>query len=490
MGRFEKEILDVSGIDKRVSGYYSTPIFVAEFLTKEMLYLNPEGKYVLDPAVGKEELLKSFFLEGMVIDSFDIIDFGDHKYSHEFKHGDFIDYYKVLKSNLIFGQQINSKYDYIISNPPYNCHEIDYIRNNKANLKKLFPQVGALNMYSMFLAAMIDLAKDGALIGVILSDSFLTARLHSGLRQKIFDECSIHHVILCPSELFKQQNADVRTVLLILQKGKQFQGMVQVKNRIRSTKELKDVLQSRNFEKVGLESIIFSKKEPFNQFTIGACDEINALFTYPRLGDVFKCLTGISTGNDGKYLSKVKKEGFSIPFYKNPGSRKFFAEPDAYIIDNFLEEGKKVKDFMVRNKEYLFKEGITCSSMGIPFSACYLPEQSTYGVNANIFPPQKDLFWLLSYLNSSLVTYLVRGILIRSNMITSGYVSQIPIPSFSEDVKGRLSRIGTGIVQSRNRLDVSEGIKEIDKIVFDFLGISTECRQDIETFCTNLYNAV
>lgn len=67
MGRFKKEILDVSGINKRGAGYYSTPTFVAEFLTKEMLFLNPDGKYVLDPAVGKEELLKSFSLKARLL---------------------------------------------------------------------------------------------------------------------------------------------------------------------------------------------------------------------------------------------------------------------------------------------------------------------------------------------------------------------------------------------------------------------------------------
>lgn len=75
-------------------------------------------------------------------------------------------------------------------------------------------------------------------------------------------------------------------------------------------------------------------------------------------------------------------------------------------------------------------------------------------------------------------------------MITSGYVSRIPIPAFSEIIKERLSKIGTDILQSRNRLEVSEGIKEIDDIVFNFLNISPECRKDIETFCTNLYSAV
>ena len=89
MGRFNKEVLDISGVDKRESGYYSTPKFIAEFLTESMLELNPDGKYVLDPAVGKEELIEQFFLAGKTIDSFDIIDFGSHAFSTNYYHQDF-----------------------------------------------------------------------------------------------------------------------------------------------------------------------------------------------------------------------------------------------------------------------------------------------------------------------------------------------------------------------------------------------------------------
>ena len=84
MGRFAKEVKDISGVDKRESGYYSTPSFIGEFLTKIMTRLNPDGEFVLDPAVGKEELLEGFFNEGKTIDSFDIIDFGSHRFTDQF----------------------------------------------------------------------------------------------------------------------------------------------------------------------------------------------------------------------------------------------------------------------------------------------------------------------------------------------------------------------------------------------------------------------
>ena len=483
MGRFDKTIIEHNGIDRRESGYYSTPKFIADFLTEELLNLNPDGKTVLDPAVGKEELLEDFFLAGKSIDSFDIYTHDHYRYS-DFKKQDFIEFYVDRKSNLFFQQTISLEYDYYIANPPYNCHEINYIRENKSRLKPIFKRVGLHNMYSMFLSAIIDSAKEGALIGVIISDSFLTATMHSGLRDQIISDCSIHHLILCPNDLFRSQKADVRTCIMILQKGKKYQNGVKVSNRPENTDALKSILKNKDFQELEISELFLSPKKPANQFIIDVDKSILDLFKRKRLGEQFKCITGISTGNDGKYLSNEKKEGYTIPFYKNPGSRKFKMEPDAFLIDHFLEESKIVKDFMVRNKSYVFKEGITCSSMGLPFGACYLPEGSTYGVNANIFCDKKDLFWLLAYLNSSLVTYIVRGILIRSNMVTSGYISQIPIPEFSDNLKTTLSDISSKVLNEN--LSVESAISAIDETIFEGLNFTEEVRKQIKDFAMNL----
>ena len=487
MGRFDKVLVNDNGIDKRDSGYYSTPDFVSDYISNELLELNPNGKKVLDPAVGDEELLKTFFIHGKEIDSFDIIEHGNIQYSNFLKQ-DFIDFYKEQKESLFFSNGINLDYDYYIANPPYNCHELDYIKDNKSELKKLFGNVGVHNMYSMFLSAIVDCAKEGALIGVIVSDSFLTATMHSGLRQQLLDSCSIHQLILCPNDLFWSQKADVRTCIMVLQKGKQFQDKVKVSNRPKNAKDLERILETKDFLEVEVEEIVLSKKKTANQFIVDVDKDILSLFQNPRIGEVFNCITGISTGNDKKYLSKEKKQGFEIPFYKNPGSKKFVTTEDAYLIDHFMDESLIVKDFMVRNKKFVFNEGITCSSMGLPFSACYLPENSTCGVNPNIFTPKEDLFWVLAYLNSHLITYLVRGVLIRSNMVTSGYISQLPIIPFNNKEKDKLTKISKKVLNSEMEINIA--INKINTIVYNNLKLNESIIEKIEDFAINLSKRV
>ncbi len=486
MARKEKVIL-MDGIDKREVGYYSTPPFVADYLAKEMLRISPIGKYVLDPAVGKEELLSLFHKNGKKIESFDVIDYGNHHFS-SFQQLNFIDYYANVKKDTLHGNAISTKYDYIIANPPYNCHEISYIKDNKKWLNSLF-DVGAYNMYSMFLSAMIDIAKDGCVIGVVICDSFLTSCVHNKLREQIFKTCSIHQIILCPTDLFWTQKADVRTCIMILQKGLQYQGKVKIANRPSNSKELESVLSEKKFKEIDIEKLKLSKEVSLNQILIDVDNSIVRLFSaYPALGDSYKCVTCISTGNDKKYLSKSPQQGYSVPFYKNPASRKFKSTADAYLIDDYLEESLKVKDFIVRNKMLLHNEGIACSSMGLPFSAAYLPKEAVTGVNPTIFPPLRDIFWLLAYLNSSLATYLVRGVLIRSNMVTSGYINHLPILPFSDKEKTELGRISKSVLH--DDCSITEAIKEIDTLIFNKGILPKNIVAKIKEFSSNLTNHV
>lgn len=480
------KILIKNGIDKREVGYYSTPSFIADYITNEILAINPNGTNVLDPAVGKEELLKGFHDAGKNIESFDIIDYKSHERA-KFCQRNFIDVYADFVAGQFFTFE-PSKYDYMIANPPYNCHEIDYIRENKKWLNELFP-IGAYNMYSMFLSAMISMAKDGCLIGVVIADSFLTSTYHAKLREQIFSSCSIHQIILCPTDLFWGQQADVRTCIMILRKGVDYQSDVLVADRPKNTVELKRILSEHSLKKVSLDSIRLNCNKTTNQILIDVDKEVVNLFhENALLGDVYKCVTCISTGNDSLYLSKAKKEGYTIPFYKNPASHKFVGREDAYLTDEYLKAHNKDKNFMVRNKDLLHHEGIACSSMGLPFSAVYLPEEAVTGVNPTIFPPKDDINWLLAYLNSSLVTYLVRGVLIRSNMVTSGYVSCLPVLNFSNNDKKKLGEITRQVREQEVYVD--DAIEEIDSLVFSKTRISNHVTNRIIYFSRNLGKCV
>ena len=56
MARDQKVVEYELGIDRRESGYYSTPPEVANYLARRLIELKPEAKTALDPCVGAEEI--------------------------------------------------------------------------------------------------------------------------------------------------------------------------------------------------------------------------------------------------------------------------------------------------------------------------------------------------------------------------------------------------------------------------------------------------
>lgn len=488
MGRSKKEIFTECGNDRRETGYYSTPPEVAKFITQRLLEINPNGTKVLDPCVGREELIIEFYNAQKDITGIDVNDFGNHKLCN-FKSADFLDIYaKHKKSDLLSSNDLDpSDFDYWIANPPYNCHEVDYIKNNKKDLKSIFDDIGVHNMYSMFISSIIDMAKDGAAIGIITLDSFLTSKAHTALRRKIISEATIHDIILCPTDLFFDQGADVRTCILIMVKGKSESSRVEILNRTTNKNEFYSKLEERAFVDCQLNEILLTGEKDNFEFLIDVPLGIKELFKSRRIGEVFRCVTGISTGNDKKYLSLTREPGYSVPFYKNPGSKKFYCSEDAYLIDNFLEISQSVDNFIVRNTDLIFKPGITCSSMGVEFSACHLPPNVTFGVNPNIICEETDIWWLLGYMNSDLVKFIVRGVLARTNMVTSGYISRVPVPEFTANTKERVSKLAREAYEAvRSERDIDSIKDKINSEINDSIKLDRETKGIIKTFCSEI----
>lgn len=481
VGRGTKTLMNVAGVDRRAEGHYVTPPEVASFLARELLDLNPTGMSVLDPCTGTGTLLKPFFERGIKSDGIDVLDWRRNEFDN-FELGDFLSIVRPELEGKLGSQRVGS-YDFIVMNPPYNCHESDYVRKNKIWLNDVFTETGVANIYAMFIASVVRAAKPGAVIGIIALDSFLTARLHEPLRRLILRECRINLVALCSTDLFLSQGADVRTCIIILTKGPQSDSVPRVMNRPTSSTELFLRLESGVFETSSISKLILQDKRDRAEFVIGAPAELRMMFEGRRLGETFACVTGVSTGNDGKYFSTAPGREFNTPFYKNPASKRFWMEPDCYIIDHFEDESKRVSNFIVRNRSIALSSGISCSSMGVPFGAVYRPSGTAFGVNPNIVCDNDDAWWLLGFLNSSLATYLVRGMLLRTNMVTSGYVSRLPLPEISNRGMSLLTEIAREGYMDRVDTEGANILrKRIDEVLNSDLALTEHTIQEINDF--------
>lgn len=487
MARDEEAVFTGEGVDRRKSGYYSTPEIVTDYISDRLISLNPSGRHLLDPCIGKGEMVFPFLEKEIEVDGLDVIKHSNHE-KVNFEKRDFLSYYSNRKKELTSKNYISDKYDYYVANPPYKSHKSGYIKSNKARLENIFPYVGSLNIYSMFISALIDFAKPGALIGIISQDSFLNARGYEPLRKKILSKTTVHDVILCPLDLFSKQKVYVRTCIMILQKGDKYQEEVRYLNRTASYLDFKKKIKSRELPSCEMKDIVLRHGKDKFEIIVDVPNKIQNLFNKKRVGDIYNCITGISTGNDGKYLSTEKTDKHDIPFYKNPASRKFYMEPDGYLWSKYIEESQKVSNFIVRNEPLLKKSGLTCSSMGVEFGACRLPSEGLFGVNPSIICGDDDIWWMLSYINSNLVQYIIRGILRRSNMVTSGYVSRVPLLDLTEPSKTKLSRMSKKAYSIANEGgNVGSVMGRINSLIYNEAGLKSRGEASfINNFCSNV----
>ena len=443
----------------------------SDIFARRILELRPDAKFILDPCIGKGEFTLPFKSHGCHVTGYDIVDMKPQG-CDAFFQSDFLNIVMTNDPSSLFPAP-TKKYDIIVANPPYNCHEVEYIRTQKDRLIARFGKTAVLNMYALFIRAIIDHASDGCLIGLVTHDSFLTANGHQELRRYILDNCVIHNLHLCPTNLFLDQGADVRTCLLVLEKNRRNTGTIKVSNRPTSTAEFKNILCNDVFQEYPLESLLLGNARDNLEFTIGVPQEIADLFHERRLSEIAPCVTGISTGEDKKYLRAEKSSDFSMPFYKNPASRKFYAGPDGYLCTNYDEINRTVSNFMVRNRELIFRGGISCSSIGVKFGAAIRPVNSACGVNPNIIIEDERRWWLLSFLNSRLCFYLTRGIIIRGNMITAGYAARIPIPKLSDRTLKHLGDLGKLGFEAAKAGHAINAIKiEIDETIEEDLSLT------------------
>lgn len=482
MARNIKKIAD-DGIDKRDVGYYPTPSYVAEYLFKEMTCYNPDGTSILDPAVGKGELIESFLLSGMTVDGFDIIDFPNRPQGLTFYHKDFLIEFIQNKARLS-----QRSYDFITMNPPYYSNEHDFIATNKERLQQYFT-TGTYNLYALFVEAAINIAKEGCIIGCVVPDSILFTLSYQRLRKKIWSECEVLQIILCPTYLFRNKEANVNTCILIFRKGAEDRkGLTLIANRPPDIISFKRLLETRSLVEVETDNLLIQTKSGADKLVIECPIKIRHLFTdCPSLGDLFECGGGVSTGNNSLYTSKFPREGFTTPFYININSH-FICQSKAFLCDNYLELSEGTRTFIVRHPEKIRQEGIVCSGVGKRFYAAYLPASGITGVNAAIWTMKKDLFWLLAYLNSSLVSYLLKGIIARSHITTIGNVSSLPIPAFDDSVKKSLDRISKKVLNGK--MDPLEAIPKINRIVYHSLSIPSDTRRMIARFCADITHLV
>ena len=203
---------------KRTGAHY-TPFNLSEFVAKKIYKAwnkPPKNSLVkvLDPAVGDGNLLISLVstlvdngyisIETTAYDTDEIaLKNAKNKFKKHFQkikskwlQKDFLE--KVTENNiysddLLFSSKIKNNYDLIIANPPY-VRTQQLGRKKSKELSQYFNLNGRVDIYFAFLISMDKVLNDNGVVGIIVSNRFMTTRSGESVRKRLIEKYQIHNI--------------------------------------------------------------------------------------------------------------------------------------------------------------------------------------------------------------------------------------------------------------------------------------------------------
>ena len=355
---------------------------------------------------------------------------------------------------------LSSKYDVVVTNPPYmgannmNKALFEYLGSNYSESKQ--------DLYSCCMKRCIELAKEDGYIGMITMESWMSLSKFKKFRKLVLDCTDIDSMIHMPYDGQGKTSLGINfgTVTFVLKKTTEISQGQYMCIRHYDIDEDGVPFKFPTINDRYLKNTIKTYKE-LDDYSISywISNRIKELFLNEKsLNDVGDAKQGLATSDNNRFLrlwfevendkisfnSNSKEEALKsrrkwFPITKGGQYNKWYGN-NYYVVD-WENDGYEMKqsvlskydyldsaDFVVKNQNYYFREGITWSTMtsGLP-SFRYTPSGFIFETKGSMyFPYDKDnLYYILAILNSKVSNKFLE-ILCPTKDIHEGPLSKIP----------------------------------------------------------------
>ncbi len=385
-----------------------------------------------------------------------------------------------LKNMPPWVEVLNSRFDVLITNPPYMQN-----RSLPAELKKLAKErvpKGKTDLFALFLDQGLHLLKPEGQIGFLTMQSWMFLKSFSELRQRLIHEVQIQELLHIGPGAFEDLGA--YNALTVAFTGAQrnlaehsapsttsasthpsddalFRDLTRSPEPEEKWKDLMDpshqyIVAPANFLKFPDQRWLYRLPKPAQTHFIHSRQLKD--FAHPR--------QGLATTDNQQFVRRwfeipkseigfgftssnhAHRSGFEwFPYHKGGKFRRWYGNNEFVVkyendgqtlIDLARKKYPRISDpeFVIKNRSYYFREGIVWSLFGFErFSVRYKDPGFIFDVSgASAFPERKNLLWTLAYLSSNVALYYLQALAPTVNFQV-GDLACIPcIPPTSEKI--------------------------------------------------------
>ena len=344
-------------------------------------------------------------------------------------------------------------YDVVVTNPPYL-----WKRNMTEKLKDFVEENykdWSTDLYSIFISRCLEFLGEKGKLGMITQQSFMFISSYEKVRKNILNNYFIENLVHLGPRAFDDISGEkVNTVMFILENSKNIE---KESNFLRlydkqSADEKKELLLSNENKKQYEFSLNQNKFKNISgsPFVYWIDEKIFNLFQENApISNTFEVISGMRIGANNRFLRfhweiNKNKIGNEWKLYNKGGEFSRFYGEYKYVIDwrnqalNYYAENNSH-----RNPSMYFKRGVTYTLVtSAGFSIRIIPNNAVFdAAGPSIFCEEDDMYYLNAFLNSTLISYLLK-VLNSTINYTPTDTNKLPYIQPSVETKNKLKNIG------------------------------------------------